>query len=306
MSSLQVSDNAAGADTGLSFSGATKRQRKWLAVGSFIAGTFIVGISCGLWISSKGQEQALGQCAETNGVSDIAAELEEGINKLIEWYPSAADKLRANKKEIVERMVNIEEPGHSSILRKAWFDKKAIKLPVDEPEMERRLLPQVGPPFLVTAKCYRSLADFLFVSTKFLAGFIKFAIPQEHAFKTALVKWLAVPGPALAIEKQIRLAADFVWSGGVKKKAKILWNVLCAQWKAGGGYIKFLFDWIVDKVLDPWAQIKNLIKLSAQLSVWYTKGATQFAGKMALQVLGAQAFVGLGKVVIKACNVTKA
>mmetsp|Transcript_26993 Transcript_26993/g.43193 ORF Transcript_26993/g.43193 Transcript_26993/m.43193 type:complete len:90 (+) Transcript_26993:1-270(+) len=85
----------------------------------------------------------------------------------------------------------------------------------------------------------------------------------------------------------------------------VLFQVLRQAWSVGNGWLKFLFDWLMDQSRTPWRAIKKCTKLAAQFSVWFRRGTAAFVGQATFQMMSAPKLIDSAKTAKQLCNETR-
>lgn len=257
-----------------------------LLLASLILGSFIAGMTCGYWsFYFHGHTDAKFHFEDaTNVTSELAA----GVKLVADWFPANAARIRASQDAIVKHIVSIDDPPQTSPLR-------TLRLLPRVRESDLDITPSMFVKGLPSLDCVWAVAFFIDDILIFLVGFANFPIPKHEEFSRALQSFIERTYSEAQFQQLVDQVNAFSAAESIRQKAAALLRILKFTVKAGGGWIKFLFQWLAQHVKDPWEVLKKCVTLAAQLDVWLQQSLTAFLGKVALQVLSAKKMIAAGK-----------
>jgi hypothetical protein len=278
-------------------SGTDKRRFSPVVVGSFLMGTFVVGLLIGVFINGLPKNGFNGQCSLND---DLETELGIGVDTIAEWFPESAKKLQANRDGIINHMVNFEDPEDDSAMGKvlAEISETSLKVPDNMGGMAttRRLLAD---------KCVKALSGFVGALLRFVAGFVKIAVPPADALREKTLNFCQAILTKLQVHALVEKVYAFASAPDAKALVKAFADLLGMTWKQGGSWMKLLIHWIADKAAKPWDAVKQIVRLVASMAVAKRKGtAAGKAGQLTLQLMAADGLKSAAAKVGKACNIT--
>jgi len=156
-----------------------------------------------------------------------------------------------------------------------------------------------------SADCRAAVSALIYNILEFVTSFAWFTIPGKYRFRVRLLDWLRRNYDQRQLDALVELATTFVLAQSAKEKSMVLFQVLRQAWSVGNGWLKFLFDWLMDQSRTPWRAIKKCTKLAAQFSVWFRRGTAAFVGQATFQMMSAPKLIDSAKTAKQLCNETR-
>eukprot|EP00427_Karlodinium_veneficum_P017757 CAMPEP_0169142754 /NCGR_PEP_ID=MMETSP1015-20121227/45152_1 /TAXON_ID=342587 /ORGANISM="Karlodinium micrum, Strain CCMP2283" /LENGTH=467 /DNA_ID=CAMNT_0009209509 /DNA_START=61 /DNA_END=1461 /DNA_ORIENTATION=- len=302
----------------LALSSLEKQHHSRRILVGFMIVFFFSGAACGylipLWRHERVQDSGGVASCQEQEVEDVEDELEAGLDVILKWFPARAERIRERRYEIINHITSLTDPDANSSLRNLrllpWRRKrKPSKMESTRSNLSiiRRLhgRPREMVVWENSTNCTLAVATFVSALLEFVTGFVRFGIPDKHAINVALLLWIGEMNTRFQYFKSTILyqkIVAFVFERNTRRKAEAIWVILKDAWDTGGGWLRFVFDYVVENGSDPWQILKFCIKFAARLVMWFAKGPAHFVGGIIFQLLNAKDMVTAGMKVMTMCN----
>jgi hypothetical protein len=158
---------------------------------------------------------------------------------------------------------------------------------------------------LKAENCTAAVTMLIYDVLEFTSSFAWFTIPGKYRFRVRLLDWLNKHYDQRQFDAFVDVAAKFVVAKGAKEKSEVIFRLLRQAWSLSGGWLKLLFDWVMEHSRTPWTALKKCSKFAAQLAVWFGRGSAAFVGQASFQIMGAPKLISSAKAVKRICNKTQ-
>lgn len=227
---------------------------------------------------------------------NVTADLHEGLNTIVEWFPEAAADLQRNRMDIIRHIVSLDDPPQNSTLRRLRLVPRSVSVKVSSnaPPMHARRLG--GLP----GRCVFAVSYFVEDVLLFVSGFASLPLFKD-GLHIALLRYFQWNVSFAVYTRLCRDIRRFAAVKGPWHKAGMIVKILADTLLVGGSWVKFFFEFLIHRVVDPWGPLRGFIIIAGQLKAWISRSLPQFLGLVALQILHARRLIPSAVNVVRSC-----
>lgn len=219
-------------------------------------------------------------------VTFTRSNVRQALNMLSDWFPEEAEAISEHKKELIDLIVNGEDPRRNSQLGKMVYHRAPVN-----PASRKAEEPLFTP-------CESAIGGAVVSAGIFVVGVIGLKVTHSANLERAMMRSMG----AKTLNGFQTMFKEFANSQDKFQAAKRLFGIAQSIWQGGG--FKIIFEaW---KKEARWYEfILAGVTLIAQLAIWFASDGIAFIAEVALIILSAVSLISSIYTAVTTCAGTK-